>query len=240
MMATPRYVSRVKEELNDLLHSMIELGIVDDQNFPFARQISNNRWEISFTGAGSISSVINYENYEELYSELHKNRLYNAKLVDGGLLQLMYQFDGESLIKHRLAFYSSPTLRSFQDIPQEYMEDKLYLEIVSRRLIPFPLRFDFDLNAARDVEHPQCHLTLGDAKGCRIPVSAPLTPRWFIEFILRNFYQTQNYYFVDNLPRHYFFFDATITDRERGLIHMVIPGGTQYPCRELKGNFYSV
>lgn len=226
MMPIPRYVPMIKEELDNLLHYMIELGIVDDQNFPFARQISNNRWEISFTGAEGISSAINYENYEELYWELRQNRLYNAKLVDGGLLQLLYQFDGEMLIKHRLAFYPSPTLPPFQDIPQEYMEDQLYLEIVSRRLIPFPLRYDFDLNAARDVEHPRCHLTLGDAKGCRIPVSAPLTPRWFIEFILRYFYQTQNYYFVDNLPRHCFSFDVTITDRERGLIHMVIPGGT--------------
>lgn len=216
----------VEEDLRNLLYSMIELGIVDDQNFPFPRQISNNRWEISFNGAEGISCAINYESYEELYRELWQNRLYNAKLVDGGLLQLLYQFDEERLIKHRLAFYPSPTLRPFQDIPQDYMEDQLYIEIVSRRLIPFPLRFDFDLNAARDVEHPQCHLTLGDAKGCRIPVSAPLTPRWFIEFILRNFYQTQNYNFVANLPNHYFFFDLTITDRERGLIHMIIPRET--------------
>jgi hypothetical protein len=90
--------------------------------------------------------------------------------------------------------------------------------------VPFPLRFDFDVTAAVDVIHPHCHLTLGDVEGCRIPVSAPLTPRWFVEFIMRNFYQTDKYDFVTGLPIHLFHFEPTITAKENSLIHVFVPG----------------
>ncbi|MFZ5808047.1 MAG: DUF2290 domain-containing protein [Chloroflexota bacterium] len=222
-MSIPQHVSTVKKELEQILSAVVNDGIAIDQNFPFVRQLSNNDWQVSFEGGENISSVMNYETYEQLYKELSQSRIYTAKLVDGGILQLMYSFRSNDLIKHRLAFYPSPTLRPFQEDPESYMQDQLYMEIVSRRLIPFPLRFDFDLETACDVEHPQCHLTLGDTKCCRIPVSAPLTPRWFIEFILRNFYQTENYNFVNNLPPYLFSFTETITNRERELIHVIIP-----------------
>lgn len=223
-MNAPSRVLMVKDELEQVLYALIQKSIADDQNFPFLRQLAKGGWEISFKGAESISSVLNYNNsYEELYQELVLSRAYNVKLVDGGLLQLRYLFRENTLVKHCLAYYPSPALRPFQEAPEEYMADQLYLEIISRRLIPFPLRFDFDLDAAKELEHPQCHLTMGDAKGCRIPVSAPLTPRWFAEFVLRNFYQTERYNFVENLPKHRFFFDVTITDRERELIHLIIP-----------------
>src|SRR5690606_9999259 len=111
----------------------------------------------------------------------------NMKLVDGALLQMMYSVQGDALLRHRLAFYPSPNLLPFQDAADSYMRDELFVEIVQRRIVPFPLRFDFDgrENVHVDVCHPKSHLTLGDVKDCRIPVSAPLTPRWFLEFILR-------------------------------------------------------
>ncbi len=105
------------------------------------------------------------------------------------------------------------------------MRDDLFLEIIQRRIVPFPLRFDFDERDGvhADVTHPKSHLTLGDVKGCRIPISAPLTPRWFVEFILRNFYQTDNHDFVRDLPRHRIKLPASITKNEESLMHMVVP-----------------
>src|SRR3546814_15564225 len=105
------------------------------------------------------------------------------------------------------------------------MRDELFIEIVQRKIIPFPLRFDFDTREVihADISHPKSHLTLGDVKGCRIPASAPLTPRWFVEFILRNFYQTERHDFIGDLPRHRRKFSTSITKNEVGLMHMVIP-----------------
>lgn len=222
-MTAPQIAKRTKDDLSGLLSSLIKRGIADDQNFPILRQLSDEIWEVSFDGAEHISIAMADIDYQDLHRELGEKRSYSVKLIDGGLLQLLYQFKNGSLVKHRLAFYPSPSLRSFQDDADAYMRDELFIDIVSRRIVPFPVRFDYDVEKARDVVHPICHMTLGDVKGCRIPVSAPLSPRWFIDFILRNLYQTEKHDFARALPAHSITFAATIAKGERALMHMVVP-----------------
>ena len=223
-MTPPRHPRTIKSDLDDLLSFLIERGIAADQNFPVLRQLAADGWEVSFGGAEHVSIAMGDIDYSDIHQELSEKRSYNVKLIDGGLLQMMYRFEGDRLVQHRLAYFPSPSLRPFQEDPEAYLRDDLYLEIVSRRIVPFPLRFDFDEVAAREVEHPNCHLTLGDVKNCRIPVSAPLTPRWFIEFVLRNFYQTEEYDFVGGLPDHRIHFQQCITGSEQEIIHVVVPG----------------
>jgi len=225
-MTAPQVIINTKKDLDALLSQLIEQGVVDDQNFSIVRELPNQMWEVSFGNAEHVSIAMGDSDYADIHRELHEKRSYNAKLIDGGLLQLQYLFERGRLVKHRLAFLPSPSLRPFQDDAEEYLRDELYLEIVSRRIVPFPLRFDFDANAAQDVAHPACHLTLGDVRGCRIPVSAPLTPRWFIEFILRNFYSTDAHDLTAALPYHRHHFTQTITAREQDLIHVTVPQGT--------------
>lgn len=213
----------VRDDLTGLVSDLIGKGLADDQNFPMARQTGAQQWEVSFSGAEHVSIAMSDIDYKIIYDELVGKRSFSVKLIDGGLLQLMYRFEDENLVKHRLTYYPSPSLRSFQDDPESYMRDEIFLEIVSRRIIPFPLRFDFDLDAAKDVLHPGCHLTLGDVKGCRIPVGAPLTPRQFIEFIVRNFYQTESHDFVSSFPAHKMHFGPSITVNERNLLHVAVP-----------------
>ncbi len=147
------------------------------------------------------------------------------KLIDGSLVQMMYSLEGSELRQHRLAFYPAPHLSPFSDDSESYLDDELYLDIIKRQIIPFPLRYDFDCRDGvyTDIVHPKCHLTLGDVKDCRIPVSSPVSPRFFIEFLLRNFYEVQGYSFVDGLPPHKIKFQKTITTNETKLIHIVIP-----------------
>jgi len=202
---------------------LIELGIADDQNFPVLRQLTAEEWEVTFSGAEHVSIAMGEFDYGAVHLELSEKRSYSVKLIDGGLLQLMYLFEGERLVKHRLAYYPSASLRAFQDDPDAYMRDELFLDVVSRRIVPFPLRFDFDQLAAVDVDHPCCHLTLGDAQGCRIPVSSGLSPRWFAESILRNFYQTSSHDFVSRLPAHRVCFEEAITKNEKQLVHVAVP-----------------
>jgi len=222
-MTTPKRPRAVRDDVEQIVSSLIEVGIADDQNFPVLRQISAQEWEVTFAGAEHVSIAMGEFDYAAVHSELSEKRSYSVKLIDGGLLQMMYIFDGEQLVKHRLAYYPSATLRAFQDDPDAYMRDELFLDIVARRIVPFPLRFDFDHASAMDVDHPCCHLTLGDAQGCRIPVSSGLSPRWFAEFILRNFYQTKSHDFVGRLPTHKVGFEEAITKNERQLVHVVIP-----------------
>lgn len=214
-----------KDDLNALLSHLIERGIVDDQNYSIVRYLPNQRSEVTFKNAEHVSIAMRDIDYTAIHCELKEKRSYNAKLIDGGLLQMQYLFEGDQLVKHRLAFLPSLSLCPFQDDPEGYLRDELYLEIVSRRIVPFPLRFDFDMSAAQDVAHPACHLTLGDVKGCRVPVSAPLTPRWFLEFILRNFYNTDSHDLTSSLPSHRHHFAQTIIARERDIIHVMVPQG---------------
>jgi hypothetical protein len=223
MKSCPTIIRSVKEELDTLISSLIECGIVNDQNFSIIRSFKKNVWDVSFSGADNISIVLRSTNYSNIYKELCDNRSYNVKFLDGGILQCMYRFEADCLIQHRLAYYPSPDLRPFHEDPDTYLYDDLFLDIVNRHIFAFPIRFDFDKTAAQNVEHPMCHLTLGDVKFCRIPVSSALTPRWFFEFILRNFYRTENNDFVKYLTPHRFSFCYTITSEEYNLIHIVIP-----------------
>ena len=221
MALTPK---SIKEDIDGLISELIGKGVCDDSNFSAIRT-SGSKADVTFSGSEHVSIALGDIEYAEIYRELADKRSYNMRLVDGALLQMMYRVEGDELLQHRLAFYPSPSLLPFQDDPDAYMRDELFIEIVQRRIVPFPMRFDFDAREGVyiDVAHPKSHLTLGDVKGCRIPVSAPLTPRWFVEFILRNFYQTETHDFIGGLPQHKIKFHMSITRNEVGLMHMVIP-----------------
>lgn len=221
MTLTPR---SIKEDIDGLISELIGKGICDDSNFSAIRS-SGSKVDITFSGSEHISIALGDIEYAEIYRELADKRSFNMKLVDGAILQMMYRVGGGELIQHRLCFYPSPSLLPFQDEPDAYMRDELFMDIVKRRIVPFPLRFDFDgrEDVHVDISHPKSHLTLGDVKGCRIPVSAPLTPRWFVEFILRNFYQTDEHDFIGSLPNHKIKFSKSITSNEVGMMHIVIP-----------------
>lgn len=214
----------VHKELNSIISSLIEFSLINDQNFPAIKKLPDNKHEVSFKGADHVSIAMKDIDYGELYKELNSKRSFTARLIDGALIQLSYLFENGVLIKHRLAFYPSPYLQPYQNSDDDYNRDEIYLEIVSRRIIPFPLRFDYDSYAAKDLIHPHCHLTLGDVKDCRIPTSGPITPLWFFDFIIRNFYQTQKINFIDKLPAlGKINLKGTITPSEKNVIHINIP-----------------
>lgn len=225
MSPLPQTISNIKNDLDSILSHLINRSIADDYNFPYVRQSSSDKWEVSYKGAENVSIGMADIEYADIYRELVDKRSYCIKLIDGGLLQLLYLFEDDRLVRHRLAYYPSPNLQPFQDDPEGYLQDEIYLDIIWRRIVPFPLRFDFDESKAEDIRHPACHLTLGDVRGCRIPVSAPLTPRWFIEFIIRNFYNTDSHDLTDGMPPHRHHFEQTIAEPERELIHIAIPAG---------------
>ncbi|WP_443029068.1 DUF2290 domain-containing protein [Spirulina sp. CS-785/01] len=98
----------------------------------------------------------------------------------------------------------------------------IYADILEKNISPVPIRFDDDPDNFEEIEHPQCHLTLGQFKNCRIPVSAPLTPSVFIAFILRNFYNTAFKKFTQDLNFKFSLFAETITNNEKKILHISI------------------
>jgi hypothetical protein len=89
-----------------------------------------------------------------------------------------------------------------------------------KNVVTTPVRFDFDREAFVDYDHPMSHLTLGQYKNCRIPVTGPLSPFVFMNFILRAFYNTPFQKFCDSIRAFSYEFTQTITDREQCQIHI--------------------
>ena len=218
--------TRIKRQIDDVTTYVIESSLSDDQNFAFLRDgNSEGRTEITFQGSQNIAIAMSNIPYDEIYQSLSENRSYNIKMLDGALIQMMYEFDDRTLLRHRLAFFPSPHLIEFQNSPDAYLEDELYAEIVAHNIVRFPIRFDYDASESAHVDlvHPKSHLTLGQYENCRIPVTAPLTPFQFMDFILRSFYDTDSKKYADGLPSSSAKFDESISAAERGVIHIGVP-----------------
>ena len=185
-MKVNKYITK---QIKNITTSLIGTSFLIEHN-----HVSDKNGVITWEGFRDISFSLKNVSYDEIYFESLKERAFNFKLIDGALIQLMYECDDKEIIKHRLTFYPKPNIERFQDNPQGFEEthfgNKLFSDIYNRKVIAFPIRFDFDLDESKYVEHDHSfsHLTLGNYKNCRIPVSKPVTPCKFILFILRSFY----------------------------------------------------
>jgi len=217
--------SRVAGGINRAVRHLVQHGLADDQNTAFQRSGIGGRQEVVFQGVGSLSLALKKREYSEAYARLLAARAYNARMADGALVQMAYEFRGRRLLKHRLAYLPSVRSDPFQRSPEVYMADEAFGDVAAAPAVSIPLRFDFHASDERHrvVEHPKCHLTLGDWPECRIPVSAPVPPVVFVDFLLRSFYDTPSMRWSEDLPREDMRFEPSIHDRERRVLHVVVP-----------------
>lgn len=215
------------QDIQSLTTQLISISLSVQQNFPTISDIGNNIYEINYAGMSDISIALKNLPYEDIYNELERRKNYNIKMIDGALIQMLYRYEETTLVSHRLAFFPSPDLEAFQNEPKIYEEDEIYADILDKNIVAFPIRFDYDPANFQEIEHPKCHLTLGQFKNCRIPVSLPLTPSIFMYFILRNFYNTAFQKYSDQINFQNMLFDETITDSEKSLLHIAIYSSRQ-------------
>lgn len=178
------------KEMDNVTIKLIELGLSIEQNFPSSKK-SKNLTEISWSSRKDISIALKDVGYTAIYNEFNEQKNYNIKLIDGALIQMMYRIDNEEqLVEHRLAFLPSPHLKEYQNEPDSYEKDEIYGDIISRQVLPVPIRFDYDISPEKYklITHPISHITIGEYKDCRIPIRSAVTPHLFMDFILRNFY----------------------------------------------------
>jgi hypothetical protein len=222
------------EEITKLTSRLIELSLCNDQNFPSSRTIGT-AVDISVGSDIAYTAALKNVSYVEIYDALLGARAYNVRMVDGALIQMSYSFQEDSLLRHRLAFFPSPDLTEFQNSPEIYEEDEIYAEVLSKNVVPFPIRFDFASSDDLFVElhHPRSHVTLGQYTNCRIPVSAPLAPSAFVDFVLRSFYNTAHRKFCEQFPKCQFFFEQTIAQREVEVLHLRVPAQGEVRSSEL-------
>jgi hypothetical protein len=212
------------QEIKQITIKLIELGLSVRQNYPY-----RNRHIISFGDGGGISNLLKNLSYEEKYQEIDQSGKYNYKLLDGALIQLMYTFNhsDRDILSHRLAFFPAPNTINYEDDPEAY--EHLYYgnsefhDLINKNIIKTPLRFDFNSEDGqhKDVHHPKSHLHIGEYENCRIPVVEPIPPSVFINFIVRNFYNSVLINEFDNYSFPISFrFDRTITENESRILHL--------------------
>ena len=212
----------ILNDIQNMTSQLIKVGLSVQQNFPICKPFPSQVYELTYANMQDLSIVLKNRKYEEIYDELHSNKNFNIEMIDGALLQLLYTYQTKTLIRHRLAFFPSPYLESFQNEPEIYEDDEIYADILEKNIMAVPIRFDYDPSAFKERDHPKSHLTLGQFKNCRIPVSSPITPSLFISFILRNFYNTAFLKFSDQLIFQESLFNETITNLEKKLLHLAI------------------
>ncbi len=206
----------ILSQINTITSSLISVGLSVEQNFPSLKDES-----IYITGKQDLSIALKNIAYKEIYAVLDKEKNYNIKMIDGALIQFMYLFDNNELVKYRLAFFPSPSLEEFQNNSEIYETDEIYADIIAKNIIPTPIRFDYDPKNSIKIEHPNSHLTVGQYQSCRIPVSIPITPNIFIDFILRNFYHTAQDKYMEKLSfNKVVLFENCIEDEEKSLLHI--------------------
>lgn len=209
----------VLKQIRDITSELIALGLSVEQCFPAIKD-----GQVYITNNEDLSIALKNIPYSEIYSALDNGKNYNIKMIDGALIQLMYNFDSRNvLVKYRLGFFPSPTLEEFQNNQELYEDDEIYADVIDRNVVSVPIRFDYDPTNSIDLEHPKSHLTVGQYKNCRIPVSSPITPDVFMEFILRNFYNTALTKYSDRISfdkekR----FEDCISESEKKLLHIAI------------------
>lgn len=207
----------ILNQIINITSKLIKVNLSVQQNYP-----SEKDGQITYSGMRDISIAMKDIAYEKIYNQLDNEKNYNIKMIDGALIQMLYTYHGKALIKHRLSFFPNPNLESFQNEPELYEEDEIYADILAKNIVTFPIRFDYDPDNFSDTEHPKSHVTLGQYKNCRIPVSEPLTPEIFILFILRNFYNTAFHQFTNEFTLSGNRFSQTITSDEKKLLHFNI------------------
>lgn len=213
----------VVKELRVVTAELIESGLAVDQNAPSIR-LSHGFDVIGISDKKDLSSTLKDVPYRDTYAALRQDRIYNVLLIDGGMLQLLYTFLAGVIVKHRLSFYPSPDLLEYQNSQDIYEQDEIYGDIVSKGVVTSPLRFDYDPGSYIDVEHPKSHLTIGQYKNCRIPVSGPLTPATFCSFILRSFYNTPFKNFLSGMSVSSASFASSISVGEKIIPHLAVHG----------------
>ncbi|MBF0419006.1 MAG: DUF2290 domain-containing protein [Magnetococcales bacterium] len=221
-MSVPEEIFR---QINKITADLIGLSLCDDQNFPSLCDHRNGICEVGIGECGNISYALKNVSYHDIYREMERTRAYNVRMIDGALIHMMYRFSDNQVRAHRLSFFPSPDLEEFQNNPDVYLEDEIYAEVVMRNIVPFPFRFDYDCSEEKfkEIDHPKSHLTLGQYQNCRIPVSAPVTPYYFIEFILKNFYNTAYLKYCDKITPFAYHFERSITNREMSMIYIEVP-----------------
>lgn len=205
-----------------ITQKVIEHGLSIQEKYP-----SRSGNKIAWQDQSDISIALKNVPYADKYNTLNGDRNFNFKMLDGALLQFMYEFNstGRELVSHRLAFFPAPHFERYDDSPEDYetnyFADSEFHDQLEKHIVSSPVRFDYNFSPKlfKEVDHPYSHTHFGEYEFCRFPVSAPITPTIFFNFILRNFYNHAVRTKGNIIPISVHRFPNSITNNEMKILH---------------------
>ena len=90
-MTTPKLILKQVEVITS---NLIKIGLSVQQNYP-----ANNLGNISYSGMHDISIAMKNASYTEIYNMLDRTKNFNIKMIDGALIQILYSYNKNILIK---------------------------------------------------------------------------------------------------------------------------------------------
>jgi hypothetical protein len=140
----------------------------------------------------------------------------------------MYTFttNNREVASHRLAYFPAPHLPDYESEPEayetKYFGESEFHDLIDENVVKVPFRFDYSAKAEifKEIHHPYSHLHLGEYESCRIPVYGPVCPSAFINFVLRNFYNSALRNYCDDFSFAVTRGNKTLADKESSLMHI--------------------
>lgn len=181
-------VAATRTEVQDLLDYLIDKRLA-----LFTNRVSAVDGRVSWHGFNDGARLLAHRGLPrlEVYRAWVASGAYSALLPDGALLQISYDFEGDELVAHRLAYVPCPFEVDPYLLQEEPVTDVIDMYAsqhgaVEALVLQTTVRFDYDINQAKP-GHPAAHLTL-NASDCRLACAGPLRLGHFISFVFRNFY----------------------------------------------------
>ena len=166
---------------------LTEHSLASDINPPKIERCGGGVIRLASSPRNSFTTHVLYGTLRERV-HLEESGSFSIKLIDDALLQFMWEYRANSIIKHRYAYLPSPI-----GAATSADEDLLTLgermgsivdEIADHLCLGGAFRVDFDVNA-ETANHPACHLTLfgpGLEEG-RLPIKGPWCLERFLHFL---------------------------------------------------------
>jgi hypothetical protein len=179
-------------EARTLLGVLTEQQLLIDSN-PLCLETHQGFELLSWNNKANLSYLFGEYSTLDHYLKIIENRDFVFLFADGGVIQLYYKLERDTVSKHRLCYYPCPYAFDPQDwegisiseIPSLMSAEDLIQNI----RLATPIRFDFDANFSDD-KHAHSHVTL-NKDTCRVPAYGPISLGHFSRFIIRYFYEGQ-------------------------------------------------
>ena len=146
---------------------------------------------------------------------------YSAVLYEGSFIQLSYDFQHSQMVGHRLLYYPCPFDLEVRLLDTLSLSDLIELhhdQGIESIKLRAPIRFDYDPSTNRS-GHPVSHMTILWSHS-RIPVTSPVSPGHFFQFVFQNFYPAlwSVHSFLNRWPKEEL--EPTITREEQQQLHL--------------------